>query len=70
MLSGLSFEKIRETTAELEDIASQIEKSSSGTKVQGLQIIRIILSQIEKFKEEKRRADRIQSNFDVIDESI
>ncbi|WP_296623213.1 hypothetical protein [Marivirga sp.] len=70
MLSGLSFEKISETTAELEEIASQINDSTSGNEEQGKQIKRIVVSQIEKIKEEKKRADRIEYNFSVINENL
>lgn len=70
MLSGLSFEKISETTAELEEIVNQINDSSSGSEVQGKQIKRIVISQIEKIKEEKKRADMVEYNFGVINENI
>lgn len=70
MLSGLSFEKISETTAELEEIVNQINESSSGNAVQGKQIKRIIVSQIVKIKEEKKRANDVEFNFSIINENI
>lgn len=70
MLSGLSFEKISETSAELEGIANQIIESSSGNKLQGKQIKRIVVSQIEKIKEERKRADKVEYNFGIINENI
>ncbi|SHG16157.1 hypothetical protein SAMN05444483_105178 [Salegentibacter echinorum] len=66
VLSGLSFEQISETTAELEEIASHLQKNTNGNKVQGIQIKRIIVSQIEKFKEEKERTEENKNNFNVI----
>lgn len=66
VLSTLSFEQIRETTSELEGIAGHLQKSTRGTNVQGTQIKKIIVSQIEKFKEEKERAIKIENNFSVI----
>jgi hypothetical protein len=70
MLSGLSFEKISETSAELEAIVNQINQSSNGNEVQGNHINRIIVSQIKKTVEERKRADRIEYNFGVINENI
>lgn len=66
VLSGLSFKQISETTAELEDIANHLQQSTNGSNVQGIQIKRIIVSQIEKFKEEKERTEKNETNFDVI----
>jgi uncharacterized protein YukE len=70
MLSGLSFEKISQTSAELEEIVNQIKKSSSGNEVQGNHIKRIVVSQIEKAVEERKRANKIEYNFGVINENV
>ncbi|RXP63502.1 hypothetical protein EC396_01470 [Lutibacter sp. HS1-25] len=70
MLSGLSFEKISETSAELEGIINQIKESSNGNEVQGNHIKRIVISQIEKTVEERKRADKIEYNFGIINDNI
>jgi len=67
MLSGLSFEKISETTAQLEKMAVNLEQSSNGNSEQAVQIKRIILAHINKIKEEKAKTERIQSKFEGID---
>lgn len=70
MLSGLSFEKISETTAELEEIANNLEQTSGGNTKQAGQLKQVILSQINKIKEEKNKADKIEFNFGVINDNL
>jgi hypothetical protein len=70
MLSGLSFEKISETTEQLEEMAKNFEQNSSGNTEQAGQIKRVILAHINKIKEEKNKADRIEFNFGVINDNL
>ena len=66
MLSGLSFEKISETTAQLEEMALNFEQNSIGNTEQAGQLKRVILAHINKIREEKNKADRIESNFEKL----
>lgn len=70
MLSCLSFEKISETTEQLEEMAKNFEQNSGGYKEQAGQIKRVILAQINKIKEEKNKADRIENNFKELNEKL
>ncbi|TDE44396.1 hypothetical protein E0I26_08475 [Flavobacterium rhamnosiphilum] len=70
MLSGLSFEKNSETTAQLEEMAKNFEQNSSGNTEQARQIKRVILAHINKIKEEKNKADRIEFNFGIINDNL
>lgn len=70
MLSGLSFEKISETTAQLEEMAMNFEQNSSGNTEQAGQLKRVILAHINKIREEKNKADRIEFNFGVINDNL
>lgn len=70
MLSGLSFEKISETTAQLEEMALNFEQNSSGNTKQGGQIKQVILAHLNKIREEKNKEDRIEFNFGVVNENI
>lgn len=70
MLSGLSFEKISQTTAELEVLANNLVASSGGDSEQASQIKRIILAHINKIKEDKNKSDKIEFNFKIIDNKL
>jgi hypothetical protein len=70
MLSGLSFKNTSETTAQLEEMAKKFEQSSSSSTEQAVQIKRVILAHINKIKEEKKIADKIEFNFGVINDNL
>lgn len=70
LLSGLSFEKISETTAQLEEMAYNFEQNSDDNTEQAGQIKRIILAHINKIKQDKNNADQIEYNFGVINNNI
>ncbi|MEN9909254.1 MAG: hypothetical protein RLZZ540_2403 [Bacteroidota bacterium] len=70
MLSGLSFEKLSETTTQLEEMVIKLEQNSSGNTEQADQIKRIILAHINKIKEEKTKTERIESKFEGIDNCL
>lgn len=70
MLSGLSFEKISETTEQLEEMAKNFEQNSGGNTKQAVQLKQVIISHINKIKEEKNKADKIEFNFDVINDKL
>jgi|GEM_PF-3471393 hypothetical protein len=70
MLSGLSFEKISETSAELEEIIRQLKDNSNQDFKNSSQTQRIIISQIERAKDEKKRWNEYGYNLGIINENI
>lgn len=70
ILSGLSFEKIFETTAELDQITKQLESSSNNSGKNSSNIKRVVVSQINKVKEDKKRQENIDYNFGILNENL
>lgn len=70
MLSGLSFEKISETSAELDEMIRQLYESSNNNFKNSSQTKDIIISQIERARDEKKRWDNIEYNLAIINENI
>ncbi|MBD0824458.1 hypothetical protein [Aestuariibaculum marinum] len=70
MLSGLSFEKIMESTDELKNLSELLEQSSDVSGVHGDQINRILKSHINKLREEKQKHQKIEFNFRLLNDRM
>jgi DNA repair exonuclease SbcCD ATPase subunit len=70
MLSGLSFEKIAETSSELEEITKQLEQGVDNVGDNSNNIKRVVISQISRVKEERRKQERIDYNFGVLNNNF
>jgi len=70
MLSGLSFEKLSESTTELEEISNQLKNGVNNSSDNSKNLNRVIISQIERVKEEKRKQERNDYNFGVLNGNL
>lgn len=70
MLSGLSFKRVSENTAQLEELANSLESSEDNTGSNSIHIKRVVLSQINKVKEDKKRQEEIDYNIGILNENI
>lgn len=70
MLTGLSFKKISETTEELDKLSNKLKKGINGVGGNSNNIERVILSQINRVKEEKRKQEKYDYNFRVINDNL
>lgn len=70
MLSGLSFEKISENSTELEEITKELEKGVDGVDDNSTNIKRVVVSQINRVKEENKKQEKIDYNFGVLNENF
>ena len=70
MLSGLSFEKLSENTTELEEISNQLKSESNNSNDTSKNLKRVIISQIDRVKEEKKKQDKIDYNIGILNENL
>lgn len=70
MLSGLSFEKIAENSSELDEISKELESSTNNTEDNSTNIKRVVILQLNKVKEEKKRQENIDYNFGILNENF
>lgn len=70
MLSALSFKNTSEVTTQLETMAKNFEKQSNNNTVQAGQIKKVVLAHLNKIKEEKEKADKIDSNFNSVNNNL
>lgn len=70
MLSGLSFEKLSENTTELEEISSHLKKGVDNSSNNSKNLTRVIVSQIERVKEEKKKQEKIDYNFGILNSNF
>ena len=70
MLSGLSFEKLSENTTELEEISNHLKKGVDNSSKNSENLTRVIVSQIDRVKEEKKKQEKIDYNFGVLNNNF
>ncbi|MCG8732589.1 hypothetical protein G1K46_06170 [Tenacibaculum finnmarkense] len=70
MLSATSFQKISETSSELEAITEELEKGVGKIGGNSTNINRVVISQIKKVKEEKQKQEDIDYNFGALNENF
>lgn len=70
MLSGMSFEQLSENTTELEGISSHLKKGVDNSSNNSKNLTRVIVSQIERVKEEKKKQEKIDYNFGILNSNF
>lgn len=70
MLSGLSFEKLSENTTELEEISNQLKNGIDHSSDNSKNLKRVIISQIDRVKEEKKKQEKNDYNIGVLNENF
>lgn len=70
MLSGLSFEKVEESTSQLEELTSILQQSVDNGGELGSQLNKILRSHINKIKEEKNKSQKIEYNFQILNDNF
>ncbi|WP_150452320.1 hypothetical protein [Arenibacter lacus] len=70
MLSGTSFEKIKESSVELEKIVNDVKESTAGSNVHGFHINKILAAHFDKVRADKERAEEIELRFNVLNENL
>jgi len=70
IFSGLSFQKISETSSELEAITEELEKGVDKIDGNSTNINRAVISQIKKIKEEKQKQEDVDYKFHVLEDEL
>ncbi|OSY88536.1 hypothetical protein WH52_07250 [Tenacibaculum holothuriorum] len=70
MLSGLSFEKLSENTTELEEISNQLKNGLDHSSDNSKNLKRVIISQIDRVKEEKKKQEKNDYNIGVLNDNF